>query len=138
MAFEPHRLSALDVQDDAIPVVVGGGDPFRTCLPSQLEEATSVELIEPGQIPAYPIRMNPATGNMRHILCLTRQDRRTRELAEVSPGSYLKDVLQPTFGQPIGYVKRRPAEAYRHYQTAREQQASAYRSAVEMDTFPAA
>jgi len=51
VALKPHCGAALDVQDDAVPVVEGRGDGFTAYRPGQVEEIVVVELVQPGQGP---------------------------------------------------------------------------------------
>ena len=121
VAFETHGGSALNVQDDAIPVIACWYHPFRACSPGQLEKPGSVAPVKPRQAHPHLVGVNPAARDMRHILCFTRQDRRARKLPEISRGSNYADVRLPISGKPAGQVECRPAETQRPHQTAREQ-----------------
>ena len=70
MALKPHRGPALDVQDDAIPVIECGSDSFCAGLPGQLEEVPAVQPVEPGQALPYLTSMHPASRNTGHMLRL--------------------------------------------------------------------
>jgi hypothetical protein len=48
VALEPHLGSALNVEDDAVPVIAGRHDRFGAGVPGELEEARSVEPVQPG------------------------------------------------------------------------------------------
>jgi hypothetical protein len=110
MTFESHLVPALNVQDHAISIIEGWLDGFRAGLDGQLEELAPVKLVQPGQMLLHLVRMHPATFDMRYILRFTRQDRRARKIAKISPGGNCADIFPPTSGQVTGYVECCPAE----------------------------
>jgi hypothetical protein len=70
MALKPHRGPALNVQDDAIPVIECGSDSFRAALTGQLEKVPAVQPVEPGQARPYLTSMHPASRNTSYMLRL--------------------------------------------------------------------
>jgi hypothetical protein len=60
VTFEPHPGSALNIQDDPVSVVEGRYDGFSARGLRQLEKRASVELVQPGQLPAYIAGVHPA------------------------------------------------------------------------------
>jgi hypothetical protein len=48
VALEPHLGSALNVEHDAVPVIVSGHDRFGAGFLGELEEVLSVEPVQPG------------------------------------------------------------------------------------------
>jgi len=120
MTFESHPGSALNVQDDPVPVIESRFDGFPACSPGHPGKAIPVEAMEPGQTPPHLVSVNPAPGDVRHMFCLAGQDRRPRELTEISAGCDVADVVLPSSGKSAGEVKSCPAETCRHYQTAPE------------------
>ena len=105
VAFKPHRGAALDVQDDAVPVVEGRLDGFTAGSAGQLEEVVPVQLVQPGQALLHLAGMHPAAGDMRDVRRFTRQDRRAREIPEIGFGGYCVDIFLPALGKLAGYVE---------------------------------
>jgi hypothetical protein len=61
VAFKAHPGTALDVQDDAVPVIEGRHDGLGPCGPGQFEEIASVKVVQPGQVPPHIPGVDPAT-----------------------------------------------------------------------------
>jgi hypothetical protein len=68
MALKPHHGPALNVQDDAIPVIECRSDSFRAGLPGQFEKVPTVQPVEPGQALQYLTSMHSAPPDKRHML----------------------------------------------------------------------
>ena len=102
VAFEAHPGSALYVQHEAISIIKGRHDAFRASFPGQLEEAASVEPVEPGQAVAHLVSVNPAARYSHHMICFTGQDGRARELAKIGLGRSRVDFVLPAIGKPTG------------------------------------
>ena len=68
MALKPHRGSALNVQDDAIPVIECRSDSFGAGLPGQFEKVPTVQPVEPGQALQYLASMHSAPRNTHYML----------------------------------------------------------------------
>jgi hypothetical protein len=67
VTLEPHLGSALNVQDDPVPVIAGRDDSFGTGLPGQLEKVAAVEAVKPGQPVTYMIGVHPASRDACHM-----------------------------------------------------------------------
>jgi hypothetical protein len=92
LALEPHLGSALNVEHDAVPVIADRHDRFGAGVPGELKEALSVEPVQPGQVLPHVGSVHPASEDVLHVLRFAGQDRRARELPEVSfdcDGGYL-------------------------------------------------
>lgn len=110
VTFKPHCRSVPDVQDNAVAIIECGHYAFGACLRGQFEKAASVELVEPWQTKPHPVGVHPATGDVRHLFCFTRQDWGTWELSEISVSRNYADIVLPVIGKPVGQVERHPAE----------------------------
>jgi hypothetical protein len=61
MALEPHVGSVLDVEHDAVPVIMCRHYRFVPGLPRQVEELLPIEPVEPGQISPDIMSVHSAT-----------------------------------------------------------------------------
>jgi hypothetical protein len=111
VAFESHRRAPLNVQHDAVAVVLGCRHWLRARLTGHLEELLAIGTVEPGQAVAHLSGMYPAAGDPLNLSRLPRQDRGARELMEIGVGSYLLNVLLPACGKTFVQVERGPAES---------------------------
>jgi hypothetical protein len=114
VAFEPHRRAALDIEDDAVPVVIGRHDGLGPYLLGQVEKQVPVVLVQPGQVSLEVTGMQPAARDMVHVRGLTGQDRRARVVPELGFGGGSSDFLPPVIGQQAGHVECGPMESRRH------------------------
>ena len=64
MAFQAHRRTALNVEDDAVALVLGCRDWLAHACPGHGEEVCTVGPAEPGQPFPYLIGVDTATGNL--------------------------------------------------------------------------
>jgi len=112
VAFETHCGSLLHIQDHAVPVVASRRDTFCTGFLSQLKEVPAIKPVEPGQVIADLLSVYPATRNGCYLPRFTRQDRRARELPEISAVAGFTDMAMPAVGKSIGYVKCCPAKTH--------------------------
>ena len=99
VALESHRGAALDVQDDAVPVVAGRRDRLVAGhLPGQVEEEAPVEPVQPGEVVPEVTGVKPTARNAAYVRCLAGQRRRARELPELRFGrGDGRDLLLPSF-----------------------------------------
>jgi hypothetical protein len=112
MTFESHHSPELNVQDHAISIINGRHDLFRACFPSQPEEETSIEFVEPWNTSPHLVRVNPTPQDTLHVRCFAGQDWRAGELPEIGVNRTRADIALPTFGKPAGQVECRPAETW--------------------------
>jgi hypothetical protein len=111
VALEPHLGSALNVEHDAVPIIAGGHDWFGVGVLGQLEEALSVEPVEPGQVSPHVGSVHSAAEDVLHVLRFAGQDRCAGKLPELSlvcRGGYF---LLPVSGETAGQVERCPPES---------------------------
>jgi hypothetical protein len=116
VAFEAHASSPLDIQDHAVPVIVGWPDGLCAGFLGQLKKIPAVRLVEPRQAIAYLVSMYPAARNGYHLVRLAGQDGRARKVSEIGAIASFADIETPAFGKSIGYVKRSPAKTHRRGQ----------------------
>jgi hypothetical protein len=110
-AFEAHRRTALDVQHDAIALVLGRRNRLVARCGGHVEELFTIGPVEPGQPVAHLTGVYPAARDPLDLYRLPRQDRGARELVEISVGGYLSNVLLPVCGERFVQVERGPAES---------------------------
>jgi hypothetical protein len=110
-AFEAHRRTALDVQHDAIALVLGRRNRLVARCGGHVEELFTIGPVEPGQPVAHLTGVYPAARDPLDLNRLPRQDRGARELVEISVGGYLSNVLLPVCGERFVQVERGPAES---------------------------
>ena len=111
VAFVAHRRTTLNVQDDAIAVVLGRRDRLVARRGGHVEEVLAIGPVEPGQPVPHLSGVYPAAGDPLDLYRLPRQDRGARELVEISVGGYLSNVLLPVCGERFVQVERGPAES---------------------------
>jgi hypothetical protein len=111
VALEAHRRPALDVQHDAIAVVLGRRDRLGTRCGGHVEELLAIGPVEPGQPVAHLRGVYPAARDSLDLYGLSRQDRGARELVEIGVGGNLSNVLLPACGERFVQVKRGPVES---------------------------
>jgi hypothetical protein len=111
VAFEAHRRTALNVEYDAVAVVLGRRDRLVARCGGHVEELFAVGTVEPGQLVVHLSGVYPAAGDPLDLYRLPRQDRGARELVEIGVGGYLSNVLLPVCGEPFVQVERGPAES---------------------------
>ena len=116
MTLEPHHVPALNVEDDAVPVIDGRRDGLGRYLPGQFKELAPIHLVQPGQVPSYTGGVYPAAQDMAYVPRFAGQDRRARERPEVSVSRRGRDFLLTIPGEPAGQVERHPMESGRHHQ----------------------
>jgi hypothetical protein len=97
MALEPHRRSVLNVQDDAVSVISGRPDAFGRYGLGQFQEVAAVRLVQPGQALPHLDSVNPAAGDVPHLLRFAGEERSTGELPEFGGLRRGGDVLLPIF-----------------------------------------
>ena len=132
MTFESHPGAALDVQDDAVPVVTGRRDRFiGHHFPGQVKEQVLVELVQPRKIAPKVAGVQPPTRDGAHVRRFAGEGWRARELPELRSGRRYRDGLLPASGKQAGQVKRHPAEWWRHNQDHVKRLAKAAGRAVD-------
>jgi len=111
VALEPHLGSALNVKHDAVPVIASGTDRFGAGFLGELEEAPSVEPVQPRQASPHVRSVHPAAEDVLHVLRFAGQDRGAGELPELSLGCRGGYLLLPVSAEPAGQVERCPPES---------------------------
>lgn len=111
VTLKAHRRPPLDVQHDAVAVVLGRRDRLIARLGGHAAELLAIGLVEPGQAVAHFSGVYPAAGYPLDLYRLPRQDRGARELVEIGVGGYLSNVLLPACGKTLVQVERGPAES---------------------------
>ena len=111
MALEPHLGSALNVEHDAVPVIVSGYDRFGAGFLGELEKFFAVEPVQPGQVSPYVRGVYPAAEDVLHVLRFAGQDRGAGELPELSLGCRGGYLLLPGSAEAAGQVERCPPES---------------------------
>jgi hypothetical protein len=111
VAFEAHRRTALNVEHDAVALVLGRRDRLVARCGGHVEKVLAIGPVEPGQPVAHLSGVYPAAGDPLDLYRLPRQDRGARELVEISVGGYLSNVLLPVCGETFVQVERGPAES---------------------------
>lgn len=111
VALEAHRRPALDVQHDAVAVVLGRRNRLGAGFAGHLEELFTIGPVEPGQPVAHLRGVYPAARDSLDLYRLPRQDRGARELVEIGVGGNLSNVLLPACGKTLVQVERGPAES---------------------------
>lgn len=111
VTFKAHRGAALNVQHDAVAVVLGRRDRLVARFGGHVAELLAIGPVEPGQAVAHFTGVYPAAGDPLDLYRLPRQDRGTRELVEIGVGGYLSNVLLPACGKRLVQVESGPAES---------------------------
>ena len=111
VALEPHLGSALNVEHDAVPVIASGPDRFGAGFLSELEEALSVEPVQPGQVSPHIGSVHPAAEDVLHVPRFAGQERCAGKLPELSLGCRGGYLLLPVSAEPAGHVERCPPES---------------------------
>lgn len=111
VALEAHRRTALNVQHDAVTVVLGRHDRPAAGFTGHLEDLFPVGPVQPWQALAHLGGVYPAARDPPDLGRLPRQDRSTRELVEIGGLGYLAYVLLPACGKKFVQVERGPAES---------------------------
>jgi hypothetical protein len=111
VAFEAHRRTALNVEHDAVAVVLSRRDWLVARCCGHVEELFAIGTGEPGQLVVHLSGVYSAAGDPLDLYRLPRQDRGARELVEIGVGGYLSNVLLPVCGEPFVQVERGPVES---------------------------
>ena len=111
VTFETHHRTALNVEHDAVAVVLGRRDRLVARCGGHIEKVLAIGPVEPGQPLAHLSGVYPAAGDPLDLYRLPRQDRGAGELAEIGVGGYLSNVLLPVWGEKFVQVERGPAES---------------------------
>ena len=75
VALEPHSGPLLNIEYEAVPVIVGGHHGFVTGPAGQVEEVFPVKLVQPRQLTPDLVGVDTAAGDMCHLVRFAGQDR---------------------------------------------------------------
>jgi hypothetical protein len=114
VAFQAHRRAALNIEDNAIALILGCHDWLRACIPGHGGELCTIGPVEPGQTFPYLIGVDTATGNALDLGPFPRQDRGARKVMEIGLGSHRADVVLPARGKTLVHIERDPVESGAH------------------------
>ena len=114
MSLKPHGSAPLDVEDDAIPIVIGWLDALVCRLRRQVAEGTPVKLAEPWQPRSHLISVDAAAEDRLDVQCLSCYPRGPREISEIRVCGNGSNILLPMIRKVIIDIESGPVEWSRH------------------------